>query len=534
MPDAIVVVDHTSTILLVNAQAERLFGYPHDALLRQPVDILLPARLRQAHDRHRADFFRAASVRAMGAGMDLHAARRDGREFPVEISLSPLDTDTGTLVICAIRDVTVQRAAQRMAERARMANVREANEHLVVETVRAQIVAERAEQGSHLKDEFLALVSHELRTPLNAVLGWARMLESAQVPPARAEHAIAAIGRSAALLAHMVDDLLDTSRLLTGAIRLQREPLDLVAVAQTALDGVRPLAAARNVRLALEGAAGERTVSGDAGRLQQVIWNLLANAIKFSPDGGRVDMYVESSEGCVEIQVVDEGQGITADFLPHVFERFRQADDATTQRHTGLGLGLSIVRQLVELHGGTVHAASDGSGRGATFTVRLPVAAGVRADRTPASVEGRAASTDLLLASRLPRLDGLRILVADGHADGRLLTSAVLTHAGAAVTTAASAGETLQAIATARPDVLVTEIDLPGEDGYALIHQIRQQETAHGGCLPAVALTGHARDEDRARALAAGFQVHVPKPVEPAALAAAIAAMVCYQGPGVP
>jgi CheY-like chemotaxis protein len=422
-----------------------------------------------------------------------------------------------------------------MAEGARMANVREANEHLVVQTVRAQTMAEEAEQGSHLKDEFLAMVSHELRTPLNAVLGWARMLESTHMPPPRAEHAIAAIGRSASALAHMVDDLLDTSRILKGAIRLALEPVDVVTVAQAAMDAVRPQAESKNVRLALDAVPGDRTVSGDAGRLQQVIWNLLANAIKFTPDGGRVDMFVESSNRHTEVRVVDTGQGISPDFLPHVFERFRQADDATTQRHTGLGLGLSIVCQLVELHGGSVHAASEGVGCGATFTVRLPVPAGdTRADRAPASVERRTESSGMSPAPRQQRLDGLRILVVDDHADGRMLTSLVLAQAGATVTTAASAGEALRAIESARPDALVSDIDLSGEDGYALIRQIRQHESEHGGCLPAVALTGYARAEDRTRALAAGFHVHVTKPVEPAALTAAIAAVTGHQGQGAP
>jgi len=526
MPDAIVVVDHTSTIVLVNVQTERLFGYTRDELLGQSVDILVPARLRSAHHGHHENYFRAASVRPMGSGMDLYAARQDGEEFPVEISLSPLDSNTGTLVICAIRDVTVQRAAQRTAEGARMANVREANEHLVVETVRAQIMAEEAEQGSHLKDEFLAMVSHELRTPLNAVLGWARMLESSQMPPPRAEHAIAAIGRSASALAHMVDDLLDTSRILKGTIRLALEPVDVVSVAQAALDAVRPLAAAKNVRLALDAVPVHRTVSGDAGRLQQVVWNLLANAIKFTPEGGRVDMFVESSNSHTEVRVVDTGQGISPDFLPHVFERFRQADDATTQRHTGLGLGLSIVCQLVELHGGTVHAASEGVGCGATFTVRLPVSADdAQADRATAPVERRVVSSVTSPAPRGQRLDGLRILVVDDHADGRTLTSVVLTQAGAAVTAVASVREALHAIEEQRPDALVSDIDLSGEDGYALIGQIRQHEAEHGGFLPAVALTGYARAEDRSRTLAAGFQVHAAKPVEPAALTAAIAAM---------
>ena len=408
----------------------------------------------------------------------------------------------------------------------RMAQMREANAHLIVAAVRAQTLTERAETASHLKDEFLAMVSHEIRTPLNAVLGWARMLESKQLPPERADHAIAAIGRSASALAHMIDDLLDTSRLLKGTVRLALRPVDLAAVAHEALDAVRPLAATKNVHLAFDAVADSRTVSGDADRLQQVIWNLLANAIKFTPEGGRVDVFLESVDDCIEVRVVDTGQGISLDFLPHVFERFRQADDATTQRHTGLGLGLGIVRELVELHGGTVHAASAGVGHGATFTVRLPIAAGsAAAGQSVALVERRTESSTTSPAPRLPRLDGLRILVVDDRIDGRTLTSLMLTQAGASVKAVASAGEALHVLEVERHDALVSDIGLSDEDGYALIRQIRRREAEHGGFLPAIALTGYARADDRARALAAGFQAHVPKPVEPAALSAAILAI---------
>jgi CheY-like chemotaxis protein len=257
-----------------------------------------------------------------------------------------------------------------------------------------------------------------------------------------------------------------------------------------------------------------------------VIWNLLANAIKFTPEGGRVGVFIESSNDHVEIRVVDTGQGIMPDFLPHVFERFRQAEDATTQRHTGLGLGLGIVRQLVELHGGTVHAASEGVGCGATFSVRLPIPTGAgRAGQAVELLERRTASSSTSPAPRVQRLDGLRVLVVDDNADGRTLTALVLTQAGASVKVVASVREALQSIEAERPDALVSDIDLSGEDGYALIRQIRQHEAEHGGFLPAVALTGYARAEDRDRALAAGFQAHAPKPVEPSSLTAAIAAM---------
>ena len=526
MPDAMAVVDQASTIVLVNAQTERLFEYKRDELLGKPVDILVPERFRSAHREHRSGYFRTPSLRLMGSGMDLVATRQDGKEFPVEISLSPIETITGTLIVCAIRDVTVQRTAQHAAERARLADAREANEHLVVGAVHAQMVAEQAEQDSHLKDEFLFTVSHELRTPLNAILGWARMLESKQLPPERAEHAIAAIGRSAAALACMIDDLLDTSRILKGALRLALRPVDLAAVAQEALEAVRPLAASKNVHVAFDALAGSRTVNGDADRLQQVIWNLLANAIKFTPEGGHVDVVIESTHEHMEIRVVDTGCGISPDFLPHVFERFRQAEDATTQRHTGLGLGLGIVRQLVELHGGTVHAASPGAGQGATFTVRLPMAGGSAPAAQPgALVERRTESSTTSPAPRLPRLDGLRILVVDDHVDGRTLTSLMLTQAGANVKAVASAREALHVLEAERHDALVSDIDLSDEDGYGLIRQIRQHERTHGGFLPAIALTGYARADDRARALAAGFQAHLPKPVEPAALSAAIAAI---------
>lgn len=276
----------------------------------------------------------------------------------------------------------------------RMSQMREANEHLVVAALRAQTLTEEAEAASRLKDEFLATVSHEIRTPLSAVLGWARILESKQLPPEGAERAMAAIVRSASALAHMIDDLLDTSRILKGAVRLALRPIDLVAVAEAALDAVRPSAAIKHVRLTLNAAAGSPAVSGDADRLQQVIWNLLANAIKFTSEGGRVDVFIEPANSCMEVRVVDTGHGISPDFLPHVFERFRQAEDATTERHTGLGLGLGIVRQLVELHGGMVHAASPGVGQGATFTVRLPVAAGgAPAGQAVALVQGRTESS---------------------------------------------------------------------------------------------------------------------------------------------
>jgi signal transduction histidine kinase/ActR/RegA family two-component response regulator len=466
----------------------------------------------------------AADVREGVADLrDETATQRDGA-VGVREEAAGLREETSTLREEAVR-------AREEAEQARseleelMAQMREANERLVVGTIRAQTMTEDAEQANHLKDEFLATVSHELRTPLNAVLGWARMLGAKQLPPGRAKHAIATIERNALALAHIIDDLLDVSRIVAGTLRLAPQPVDLVAVAQAALDVVRPLAATKNVQLAFSPDLEVlEPVSGDAGRLQQVIWNLLANAIKFTPEGGRVGVFIERSNDYMEVRVVDTGQGISPDFLPHVFERFRQADDATTRRHTGLGLGLAIVRQLVELHGGTVHAASEGVGRGATFTVRLPVPAGeAQGGQAAALGERRTAASAVSPMPRLPRLDDLRILVVDDNADGRTLTSLVLTQAGASVKAVASVREALQMLEVERPDALISDIGLPDEDGYGLIRQIRQYEAEHGGFLPAVALTGYARAEDRARILAAGFQAHLPKPVDPLELTAAIA-----------
>jgi CheY-like chemotaxis protein len=403
--------------------------------------------------------------------------------------------------------------------------LREANERLVVATVQAQTAEEQAEQANGLKDDFLATVSHELRTPLNAVLGWARMLMTSQLTAERAVHAVETIERNAAYLAHIIDDLLDVSRIIAGTLHMTPQPVDLVAVTQGALDVVKLLAADKHIDLRFSAESGSiALVSGDAGRLQQVIWNLLVNAVKFTPDFGRVDVSVDRVGSSIEVHVVDTGQGISAEFLPHVFERFRQADGAPSRRHGGLGLGLAIVRQLVELHGGTVHALSEGVGSGSAFTVRLPIlSANVDADRESTSRDRRSTGPQGAPPPRTRRLDDMRILVVDDHDDGRTLTTLVLTQAGASIEAVASAREALELFEVHRPDVLVSDIGLPDEDGYSLVREIRSREQEHGGFLPAVALTGYARADDRARALAAGFQAHVPKPVFPAELIAAIA-----------
>ena len=465
-----------------------------------------------------------ATLREDAAGLREETAGLREEKAGLREEAAGLREETSTLREEAVRAREATAQARSELEQL-MAQMREANERLVVGTVRAQTMTEDAEQANQLKDEFLATVSHELRTPLNAILGWARMLGSKQLAPDREGHAIAIIERNASALAHIIEDLLDVSRIVAGTLHLAPQPVDLVGVVQAALDVVRPSAVTKNVQLEFSPyLRAIETVSGDAGRLQQVIWNLLANAVKFTPEGGRVDVFIQPSTDHMEVSVVDTGEGISPDFLPHIFERFRQADGATTRRHSGLGIGLAIVRQLAELHGGTVHAASQGVGRGATFTVRLPISAGEAQVGQPAALGERpTAASTASAVPRVPRLDDLRILVVDDSADGRALTSLLLTQAGATVTAVATVREALQMLEVERPDILVSDIGLPDEDGYGLIRQIRQNEAEHGGFLPAVALTGYARAEDRARILAAGFQAHVPKPVEAINLTVAIA-----------
>jgi signal transduction histidine kinase/ActR/RegA family two-component response regulator len=398
-----------------------------------------------------------------------------------------------------------------------LVQMREVNERLVVATMRAQAMTEEAERANRLKDEFLATVSHELRTPLNAVLGWARMLAAEQVTGDRATRALVTVERNAALLARIIDDLLDVSRATAGTLQVSFQPVNVADIAAAALDSVEPLANERSIEIHLSSDdPANDLVSGDGTRLQQVIWNLLVNAIKFTPEGGRVVLSVRPVGAEIEIAVSDTGQGLSPDFLPHVFDRFRQAHAGTTRRHSGLGLGLAIARQIVEQHGGTVRAESAGLSEGSTFTIRLPGIVPVAPEEHPPVLGTH--------AQDVQRLDGLRILVVEDNADNREFLSALLEGAGAVVTATASVEEAFQALDGSHADALISDIGLPDVDGYAFIGRLRQREAQQGGFLPAVALTGYTRAEDRDRVLAAGFQAHVPKPVAPAELTAAVIA----------
>jgi signal transduction histidine kinase/CheY-like chemotaxis protein len=404
---------------------------------------------------------------------------------------------------------------------------------LSLEAKRQQLLASEqdarcaAEDANRLKDEFLSTVSHELRTPLTAINGWALMLRAGRLNAAQSSRALETIVRNAKSQNQLINDLLDVSRIISGKVRLDVAPVKLCSVIEAAVETVRPAAEAKGIRLSALLDPSADTMSGDAERLQQVVWNLLSNAVKFAPNGGRVEVILKRADSHVEIVVADNGQGIKPEFLPHVFERFRQEDSGTNRQQGGLGLGLAIVRHIVELHGGTVRVASEGLGKGATFTVALPTAR----SRAESPAESRDDAADGRLAPiNPPSLAGVRALFVDDEADARELLAMMLVERGAEVRTAVSAAEALAACDEWRPDILIADIGLPGEDGYALMKKLRAREKLRGGHIPAIALTAYARREDRLRALSAGYEYHVPKPVEPVELLAAVASLANRAG----
>jgi signal transduction histidine kinase/ActR/RegA family two-component response regulator len=368
-----------------------------------------------------------------------------------------------------------------------------------------------AERANRMKDEFLAVISHELRTPLNAILGWASLLRRPHRTGDQLDKGLEVIERNTRLQVQLISDLLDVSRIISGKLHLDLRPVHLPAVVEAALDVVRGAAAAKGIELGEAIAPLDGVVSGDPARLQQIVLNLLSNAVKFTPRGGRVEVSLLCREGAVELAVRDSGAGISAEFLPHVFDRFRQADASTTRQHGGLGLGLAIVAHLVDLHGGAVRADSEGPGRGSTFTVTFPDAADDLITVAAPPFSGQAT-----------RLRGVRVLVVDDELDARELAQRLLEDHEATVEVAASAEQALALLRGRAPDVLVSDIGMPGVDGYDLIRRVRQGENG-AGALPAIALTAFARAEDRARALAAGYQAHLAKPIEPTELVAAVA-----------
>lgn len=433
------------------------------------------------------------------------------------VRISPLSHEgivIGTLTI--IEDVT-----ERVAREAELqAQIEERSRLLSSE----KLARNEAERANRLKDEFLATISHELRNPLNAIMGWAHMMRLGKLNTANTERAVETIYRNAKSQSQLVADLLDVSRIISGKLRLDVRTVDLISIANAALDSIRPAADAKGIRLQtlLDPAAGP--ISGDADRLQQIVWNLLTNAVKFTPQGGRIQVKVQRVDSHVEIVVTDSGVGISKEFLPYVFDRFRQADASTTRKHGGLGLGLSIVRQLVDLHGGSVNVHSEGEGKGASFTITLPFV-GVVNDQQEAEPVPPTESEEILSFDGLPSLQGLKVLVVDDEADTRDLISEVLKECGSEVITSRSAAEALVALEQDKPDILISDLGMPDEDGYALITKIRALPSDRGGQIPAAALTAYARAEDRMRVLRSGFQFHLPKPVDSAELVTVVASL---------
>ena len=409
--------------------------------------------------------------------------------------------------------------------RSEMAVRKQAEEERAQLLVREQAARAEAELANRTKDEFLATLSHELRTPLSAILGWSHILKNNKLGKADLARGLETIERNARVQSQLIDDLLDVSRIISGKIRIEPRAVDLAVVIEAAIDSVRPTFDAKEIQFETDVEARDCKVLGDANRLQQIFWNLFSNAVKFTPERGKVRVQVREQDFGVKVSVIDTGVGITPEFLPYIFDRFSQADGSTTRVHGGLGLGLAIVRHLVELHHGSVEVESEGEDRGTTFTVTLPIAATTRA-----------ADNEFLLAENvLPAsakiFDGVRILVVDDEADSRDLISTLLTRCGGEVRCSESAAEAIRAFAEWSPDLLLSDIGMPNEDGYSLIKKVRKLRSKRAKQIPAIALTAYATDEDRSLALAAGFQVHLAKPVEPKSLLTSIAAALGSEAP---
>ena len=480
----------------VNDELCTMLGFPRGELVRRWWPALV----------HKDERAAAAALlaRALADGAperrDMRCVRKDGTEVHTTVSIRGLSGARGAIdhVLLLVHDVTERTLAA--AERERY-------------LARAESARLQAEQASRAKDAFLATVSHELRTPLTPILAWSGVLREGGLTNKSSTAALAAIERNARTQARLIDDLLDVSRIVSGAWRLTLHRVEVGPVVRAAVDVVRPAADAKAVTVDTIVPLDPIVVQGDADRLQQVVWNLLSNAIKFTPRGGRVDVAVERVGGRARITVRDTGEGISAAFLPHVFDWFRQADASTTRHHGGLGLGLAIVRALVEHHGGTVRAESAGAGCGARFTVELPLAA---ADEAGATAEP--SESDPAVSTSL---GGLHVLVVDDDPDSNAVVSAVLTGRGADVRTAVSTREALDIVTNWQPDVLVSDIAMPGDDGYALLQKVRARDDRLAR-VPVVALTAYAAASDRTRMIAAGFDAHVAKPFDPRRLAAVV------------
>jgi two-component system CheB/CheR fusion protein len=508
--DAIVAIDLDGVIISWNQGAEHLYGYTSQEAVGQPIAMLIPPEGSEAEKN---------ILERMRAGEHINhfetmRRRKDGSEVAISLTLSPIKNARGEVIGASkiARDITERKRVEEAT--------RAAYEHELA--ARAE-----SEQANRLKDEFLATVSHELRSPLNSILGWSKMLSAKRLDEEETTRALEVIYKSARAQNQLIGELLDVSRIITGKLRLEVSMVDLTSIIEAAIDIVRPAADAKKIEISSSYDPAAGLVYGDADRLQQVAWNLLSNAVKFTPAGGQITVRLEREGTHVTITVSDNGDGIEPEFLPFVFDRFRQFESGTARPSGGLGLGLAIVRHLVELHGGTVSAASRGRGQGSTFRVTLPLE--VNRKESGEAKRDRPAKTSEIPQSHAPSPDlllDLRVLLVDDEPDARELLSLILLSYDAEVRGCASAAEALQTLDEWLPDALVSDIGMPDEDGYGLMRKVRAREPERGGLIPSLALTAYARAEDARRALEAGYQAHIPKPVEPAELAMAVASLV--------
>ncbi|MEW5860569.1 MAG: ATP-binding protein [Cyanobacteriota bacterium] len=519
---AIFFLDLDGRVIKWGAGAESILGYQEAEILGKSGSIIFTPEDRDRGDDHKE--LRKALTEGRAENERWHV-RKDGSRFWGSGIVTSLRDENGQLQGLAkiMRDFTERKQAEE--ERTRL-------------LAREQEARTQAESANRMKDEFLATLSHELRSPLNAMLGWTSLLRTRKFDAATTARAIETIERNAKAQARLIEDLLDVSRIIRGQLRLTVRSMELIPVIESAINTVRPAADAKNIQVHLLLDTFVGSISGDPDRLQQIIWNLLTNAIKFTPQGGRVQVYLQGDRSHVEISISDTGEGISAEFLPYVFDRFRQADNSITRPYAGLGLGLAIVRHLVELHGGTVRAESPGEGQGSTFIVKLPLINTARVEKRTKEEEESLLSpqSSALNPQENPHctlwkstLDGLQILIVDDEADARELLMSILEQYGAEVIAVASVEKAIATIQQSKPDVLISDIGMPNEDGYSLIRRVRALE-AEQGQIPSVALTAYARVDDQKAALSAGFQSHVAKPVDPAELIAVVTSLVGRTG----
>jgi PAS domain S-box-containing protein len=496
--DAIISKTLDGIITSWNKGAEKIFGYKADEVIGKSIVILMPPNreneepgiLEKLRRGEKIDHYETVRI------------TKDGRLLDISITVSPVKDSKGNIIGASkiARDITEKKKAER-----------EIRQFLEQE----QDARREAEEANRIKDEFIATVSHELRTPLTAMLGWVRLLRTGELSPETANNALETIERNVKSQAQLIEDLLDVSRITTGKLRLILQPVDLGSVVKSATDAVRPAASAKNIKLQMI-LGDEAPVYGDYERLQQIIWNLLSNAIKFTPKGGKAQIEVNRVDSHIELTVTDTGEGIKAEFLPYIFNRFTQADSSISRPYGGLGLGLSIAKHIAELHGGTVKAFSEGEGKGATFTVILPVMA-IKSEVEKVQLQ-KSNTANIKISNQNNELSGQKLLVVDDEPDTLVLIKAIFEQYGAEVEIAQSVDLAIEILEKWKPTILVSDISMPGRNGFDLIQYVRARSVEKGGNIPAVALTAFARVEDRVKVLSAGYQMHIPKPVEPTEL----------------